>query len=79
LKRGSTARCSAASGSASAIARRIAAAASSVTVICGGVRSGAGTPRASCSSPLLSICSMMSLPPSSSPSTYSCGIVGHWP
>jgi hypothetical protein len=45
----------------------------------GGVRSGAATPSSSCSSPELSMPSMMSLPPTSSPPMYSCGIVGHWP
>ena len=38
-----------------------------------------GRPSADCRSPLLAICSMMSLPPTSSPRMYSCGIVGQSP
>jgi hypothetical protein len=53
--------------------------ASAEIVIAGGVRSGTGSPSAACSSPLLAICSTMSLPPTSSPSMYSCGIVGQSP
>ena len=48
-----------------------------VTVTDGGVRSGGGMPSAWCNSPLAAIWVMMSLPPISSPSMYSCGIVGH--
>jgi hypothetical protein len=47
--------------------------------IVGGVRSGGGRPRAPCSSPEFAICSMMSLPPTSSPPMYSCGMVGQSP
>jgi hypothetical protein len=47
--------------------------------IVGGVRSGGGRPSAVCRSPLLAICSMMSLPPTSSPRMYSWGIVGQSP
>jgi len=66
-------------GTVERVASRIAAAALSVIVICGGVRSGFGAPNRSCSSPLPYIDWMMSLPPTSSPFTYSCGIVGQLP
>src|SRR6185437_13594234 len=58
---------------------RIASAAASVMVISGGVRSGAATPNSVCSSPLPYIWLMMSAPPTSSPPTYSWGMVGHSP
>ena len=64
---------------ASASAPRSFSAAASVTVTWGGVRSGAGSPSTWDSSPLVAICSMMSLPPTSSPSMYSCGMVGQLP
>src|SRR4051794_11055943 len=43
---------------------------------CAGAASGGSTPSASCSSPLSYISLTMSQPPTSSPSTKSCGIVG---
>ena len=64
--------------SASAL-RSISAAAGVTVTLEGGVRSIGGRPSASFSSPLLAISSMMSLPPTSSPPMYSCGIVGQSP
>ena len=70
---------SAAPGPASATAFCSISAAAGVMVIAGGVRSGASRPSSVASSPELVICSMMSLPPTSSPSMYSCGMVGQSP
>ncbi|KAG0755538.1 hypothetical protein G6F22_020580 [Rhizopus arrhizus] len=70
--------CSAAPG-ASASAPFSISTAAGVTVMLGGVRSGAARPSTLLSSPLAAICSTMSLPPTSSPSMYSCGMVGQSP
>jgi hypothetical protein len=48
-------------------------------LICGGVRSGAGTPSSPCISPLVTMERTMSAPPTSSPFTYNCGMVGQLP